>query len=296
MKYNIAVLDNISLLPEAKDQLQELASNPLTFPDNIDNTEQELISRTGNAEAILVSIWARISASYLTACPTVKYIGLCGTSTSNIDLGAVTKHGIAFSNVTDYGDEPAAEYMFMLLLMLARGEGKYQWRDMPCELMGKSIGIVGLGSLGKAIANLALGFKMKVNYYSLHRNQDWEKRGLKFNDLKTLLQVSEIVAICTPTNTKVLGKEEFVTIRANSVLLYASSGEALDKASFLKWIAKDNNYALFNYSAGDQYYKAFKDLPRVIFPKVIAGHTFETKQRLGKKVIENLKNYFNKKQ
>ena len=51
--------------------------------------------------------------------------------------------------------------MFMLLLMLARGVGKYQWQKMPTEIMGKSIGIIGLGALGKAIANLALGFSTR---------------------------------------------------------------------------------------------------------------------------------------
>lgn len=294
MKYNIAILDNINLLSKTIEELQKLSSNKLTFSTNIESTEQELIARTGNAEAVLVSIWSKITENYFKACPTVKYIGLCGTSTSNIDLDAVKKHGIYFSDVSDYGDEPAAEYLFMLLLMLARGEGKYQWRDMPTELMGKSIGIIGLGALGKAIANLALGFKMKVNYYSLHRKPDWEEKGLVYEDLKTLLKNNDVIAICTPTNLKILGKEEFADMKPGSVLMYLSSGEVLDKEAFISWISQKNNFALFNYTTGDAYYQSFKDLPNVIFPKVIAGYTRETKERLGQKIIDNLKNYINK--
>lgn len=294
MKYKIAILDNTNLLPEAEEKLQSFSINPLVFPKDQQTNEQVMISRTGDAEAVLVSISGKITESYLSACPTVKYVGLCGTSTANIDFQAIKKHNVIFTNVVDYGDEPAAEYMFMLLLMLARGEGKYQWQKMPTELMGKSIGIIGLGALGKAVANLALGFKMKVNYYSSHRKTDWEERGLTFMDLNILLKNNDILVISTPTNVEVLGKPDFELIKPNSILMYLSSGEAFNKQDFINWISKKNNFALFNYSAGEGYYESFKDLPNVIFPKIIAGHTRETKQRLGEKVINNLINYFKK--
>lgn len=291
MKYKIAILDNVNLLPDVEKQLQLLANEPLIFPKEIHTTEQELIERTGNAKAVLINPWSKITESYLNACPTVKYIGLCGTSTANIDLKAVKKRGIVLTNVVGHGDEPAAEYMFMQLLMLARGEHKYMWHKVPCELMGKSIGIIGLGAVGKTFANLALGLKMKVHYFSLHRKYDWEKLGVKYLNLKSLLSICEIIVITTPTNVKILGKKEFSLIQPNSVLIYTSTGEALDKEAFIEWVKNNSNYAIFNYSAGENYYQAFKDLPRVIFPKVVAGYTFETRQRLGNKVIENLKNY-----
>lgn len=293
MKYKIAVFDNINLLSEAEEKLQSLSVNPLLFPRDSQTTKEEMISRTSDAEAVLVSINSKITEDYLTVCPTVKYVGLCGTSTANIDFDSLKRHKVAFSNVKDYGDEPAAEYMFMLLLMLARGEGKYQWQKMPTEIMGKSIGIIGLGALGKAVANLSLGYKMKVNYYSPHRKIELEKNGIKFMEMNTLLKNNDIIVISTPTNVKVLGKPEFELIKPNSVLMYLSSGEAFDKLDFIEWISNKNNFALFNYSAGEDYFQSFKDLPNVIFPKIIAGHTRETKQRLGEKVINNLLNYFN---
>ena len=294
MKATIAILDNVNLLPETKKQLQTLANSKLIFPTEMEASEQDLITRTGNAEIVLISVWTTITERYLAACPSVKYIGLCGTSTAKIDLEAIKKRGITFSNVRDYGDEPASEYMFMLLLMLARGEGKYQWHDMPRELMGKSIGIVGMGALGKATAYLARGFKMNVSYYSIHRKPEWEEKGVKYADLYTLLKTCDVVAISTPTDVKVLGKEEFAAMKPYSVLMYLSVGEALDDKAFEDWIAKDNHFALFNYTTGDRYYQAFKNLPRVIFPKVVAAYTLETKQRLGQKVIENLQNYISK--
>ncbi len=295
MKIRISILDNIYLLPEAQTKLQRLASNKLTFPKDKEISENKLVDRTNNAEAILVSPWCKITSSYLKSCSSLNYVGLCGTSTTNIDLEAVKKRNIIFTNVIDYGDEPAAEYMFMLLLKLARGDGKYQWREFPCELMGKSIGIIGLGALGKTIAYLALGFKMNVYYYSLHREKAWEARGISYKDKKTLLKICDVVVISTPSDIKVLGKKEFDIMKQNSILMYVSGGEALDEKAFLDWIGKDNNYALFNYSTGERYYKLFKNLPRIIFPKVIAGHTLETKERLGQIVVNNLKGYINNK-
>lgn len=269
-----------------------MSKNRLKFPTELEVTEDQLIKRTSNAEVILISPWAKITETYLKACPSVKYIGLCGTATGNIDLNAVKKLEIVLTNVKDYGDEPAAEYMFMLLLMLARGEGKLQWHDEPVELMGKSIGIIGLGALGKVIASLARGFKMDVYYYSLHRKPDWERKDVKYAIKKTLLKKCEIIAISSPTNVLVMGREEFNQMHANSILMYVSAAGGIDKKAFLEWIAKDNNYALFNLSAGEEYYETFKDIPHVIFPRVVAGHSIETKERLGQKVLKNLTDYF----
>jgi phosphoglycerate dehydrogenase-like enzyme len=290
----LVVIDNINLLPEAKENLQNLLDEKLEFPQEMEATEQQLIERTGNAEMVLVSVFSKLTKNYFNACPSLKYIGICGTSTANVNLEEVKKRGITLTNVQNYGDEPAAEYMFMLLLMLARGEGKYQWKDEPIELMGKSIGIIGLGGLGKAIAHLALGLKMNIYYYSLHRKSDWEEKGVKYLNLENLLQACDVTVISTPTNVRALGSKEFKLMKPNSILMYASSGEALDEKTFLEWVSKNDNFALFNLSAGENYYEKFKDVPHVIFPKIMAGHTVETKKRLGKIVIENLKKYLGK--
>jgi phosphoglycerate dehydrogenase-like enzyme len=292
MTHKISVLSDIHLLPDAQKQIQALSGASVAFPEDNPTTEQELVARTRDAEAVLVSPGTKITASYLDACPSVKYVGLCGTSTANIDLEELSKRGIVFKNVIDYGDEPTAEFIFMQLATLVRGIGKYQWRDMPCELMGKTIGIIGLGALGKSIAHLALAYKMQTNYYSTHRKPEWEDRGAGYKELRDLLSTSEIIVISTPTNVKILGDKEFALLKSGTILVQASMGDIFDKDAFLNWIAKQGNYALFDYSAGEKNYQAYKDLPQVIFPKIIAGHTRETKERLGQKVVENLRSYF----
>lgn len=292
MPHTIAILDNINLLPEAQKRILSLVGNAIMLPEDNNPTETELIARTGNAEAILISPRVHITAAYLDACPSVRYIGVCGTSTANVDEAAVAKRGITLANVVDYGDEPAAKFIFMQLVTLARGMGPYQWRDMPCELMGKSIGIIGLGALGGAIAHLALAYKMQVSYYSPHRKPMWEQRGVHYKEPSDLAASSDIVVISSPSNMPVLGKAEFAHMKPGTILVQASMGNVFDKKTFLEWIAKKGNFALFDSSAGEQNYQAFKDIPRVIFATVYAGYSYETKKRLGQKVYDQLQSYF----
>src|ERR1039458_1809573 len=103
----------------------------------------------------------------------------------------------------------------MELVALSRGVGPYQWRADPCELMGKSLGIVGLGALGQAVAHLALAYRMSVAYHSTARHVDWEARGAANKPLDDLLSESDIVVLSSPTNALVLGAEQFAHMHKN---------------------------------------------------------------------------------
>jgi phosphoglycerate dehydrogenase-like enzyme len=287
----IAVLDNIRVLPDAQEKIRHLATNEVTFPEQSAASTEELVARTGDAEVVLINTGTKIDGAYLDASPTVKYVCLCGTSTANVDLELLKARSIVFTNISDYGDEPTAEYIFLQLEALVRGVGKYQWQDMPRELMGKSIGIIGLGALGKAIANLALAYKMDAQYFSAHRKPEWEQKGLGYAELRDVLSRSEIIVISTPTNVKVLEKDTFALLKPNSILAQASIGTPFDRDTFLNWIAQDGNFAIFDQGVGQESFQVYKQLPRVILSATSSGNTYETRQRLGNKVVENLKNY-----
>jgi len=153
------------------------------------------------------------------------------------------------------------------------------------------MGIVGLGALGKAIANLALAYKMNASYFSAHRKPEWEKRGLRYTELHDLLSACEIIVLSTPTNLKVLGEEEFALLKPDSILVQASIGTPFDREAFLKWISREDNYAIFDQGVGEESFRIYKTLPRVIISATSSGNTYETRQRLGTKVVENLRSY-----
>ena len=98
MKHKIVVFDN-RLLPEAQQQIQTYSAEPIIFPKDHNISETELIEKTGNANIVLVSPWHKITASYLDACPSIKYICLCGTSTANIDLDELKKRNIKYFRI-----------------------------------------------------------------------------------------------------------------------------------------------------------------------------------------------------
>lgn len=301
----VAVLD-YRITEDIQQRIQSLANNTVTFPAER-CPENERITRTGDADIVLITPWEKVDKEYLDACPNLKYVCLCGTSTANVDLEQLTRRDIAFTNVEASeiddnataagGKEAVAEFFFMQLVRLARGVGEYQWKPGEAhQLKDRSLGIVGLGNVGQGIAHMALAYKMKVSYFSPHRKSDWEQRGVKYKDKEKLLQTSEIIFLCSPTNVEVLGKEEFSLIRTGLILVQACGGSPFDKQSFYEWIAKQDNFAVFDMSAGESNHQLYKDIPRVIFSTNVAGDTYESNLARGKQVLQNLEDFIKKSQ
>ena len=282
----IATINNLSLSPAAQNEVQTFSQEKIIYYSDDSQSEAETISRIGTADAVLGSWNSTITKKVLDACPNLKYIGICGTSLTNIDVAEVTQRGITLNNVADYGDEATAEFIFAELLTLYRGFGKYQINSLPSELNGKVIGIVGLGAVGKQIARLALGFNMKVVYFSRTRNPDWENRGLVYQDLDSLLSQSDIITLSLPRNLNLIGQREFSLIKPKAVLVNISLGNVFDLPSFVSWINQGQNYFIVDKQ---DYLEVIKDLPHVISLPFTAGYTQESLDRLAQKVILNLK-------
>ncbi len=288
--YEIAVLDYRHDL-EVQKQIQAFASNTIDFPTER-CPENERIDRTGTAEIVLATTWEKIDADYLNSCPNLKYVGLCGTSTANVDLEELERRGIAFSNIVSDDKESVAEYFFMMLVQLTRGAGDYQWRSgNEHELLGRTMGIIGLGKVGQAMAHMALAYKMNVIYFSPNRKQTWEDKGLRHVKVNELVASSDITVICSTTDVVVLDAKAFTAMKPKSILVQASGGSPFDIPAFFEWIDQDGNFALFDMSAGVQNYERYKDLPRVIFSTAVAGDTYETDARRGRSAVKNLKKF-----
>ncbi len=289
---------------EVQKEFQKFATNKIEFPKKR-CPESERIERTGDAEIALVTPWEKIDTEYLDACPNLKYIGLCGTSTANIDLEELDRRNIAFTNMKSGkpdknaksagGKQAVSEFFFMLLVQLARGVGEYQWQEgKSLQLKNRNIGIIGLGEVGQGIARMAQAYKMNVSYYGPNRKREWEEKGVIHKGKKELIENSEIIVLCSPTNVEVMGRDEFNSMKANSILVQACGGSPFDKPAFYKWIAEEGNFAIFDMSANERNYELYKDLPRVIFSKHVAGDTYESNLARSKRALHHLKNYLSK--
>ncbi|MDD5191705.1 MAG: NAD(P)-dependent oxidoreductase [Candidatus Nanoarchaeia archaeon] len=291
MKFKqIVVLDDAHIIDNFIVKLKNFSENKVRVFNSDPKENNEIIERLDNADCALLSWRTPINKGILSACKNLKFICLCGTNSDCIDLEECRKRNIVVSNIFDYGDEGVVEYIFFQLLNLIRGFGRYKWKSYPAELSGKTMGIIGLGVVGKLLANAALGFKMKVLYNSKTRNPEWEKRGLIFVDKEKLLKKSDFISLHIPRNVKILEKDDF-KIMKEKILINTALGKTFDEEGFEEWIKQPNNYAIMDAATSKDFYNKFHNLDRVIFSDFVSGTTKESILRLNQKVLDNITSY-----
>lgn len=297
MKFTqITIIDDCGIEEPIVQKISELSKSPLVIFKDTPVSKEEIIQRIGDSDCVLLSWKTSISAEILQACPSLKFIGLCCSlydeKSANVDIAAARKAGITVKGVRDYGDEGAAEFIFAQLIYLFQGLGKYQWKAAAAELKGKSIGIIGLGTLGGMVATMARPFGMKVFYYNRSRKPEAEQKGIAYLPLQKLLSTCDVVTTHLPKNTILLGETEFNHKKKNSILINTSLGLTFDKRAFCKWLSEDeSSYAIFDADGMAPFEGEIAKMDRVISSDKFAGFTAEAKVRLSEKVLENLLAY-----
>lgn len=271
----LARLGGLSLRPQELDELARLAGGTLeeAGPDT---------------EVLLISTGTPFADAELDRLPALRHLAVCGTSYGRVDLDALARRGVTSTNVADYSDETTAEVIFMQLVAVARGFGAVRWRAASHELYGKRLLIVGLGALGAAVANLGLAYGMTVSHLSRSPKPVWEQKGVRRAERPTAFAEADIVVLTGPTNTVVVQADDFAHLQ-DAILLQASLGRVFDADAFDDWITRGDNAAIFDMAAGEDAYAAYAHRPRVVFPREISGLSDESRQRLGERVIANVR-------
>jgi len=298
MPFNkIVIVDDAGLGDWAIRELEKFATGGVIKYDDIPATEWEIVKRIANAECVLVSWNTRITEDVLKQCPHLKYVGMCCSlydeASANVDIKFARENNIVVKGVRDYGDEGLVEYILSELIRLIKGIGPHQWKEQQVELTNRKIGIIGLGTTGRMLADRAIAFKMKVYYYSRNRKDDAESIGIKYLPLDELLKEVEIISVHLPKNSVVLADKEFELFGEGKILINTSLGLTFEKSSFLKWIQRPGNFAIIDGDGIGMFKKEFDAFARIISTNVVSGWTQEAKERLAIKVIENIKAYFN---
>lgn len=144
--------------------------------------QEEVAEAIGTAELALFTSKVKITREIMDACPKLKFIGVTATGYDNIDIEAAGERGIAVCNVPAYSTEAVAQHCFALILEICNNVGAYtqlvhahRWESSEdftfiekpvLQLSGRSLGIIGYGSIGKRVAEIAEAFGMQVNIYS----------------------------------------------------------------------------------------------------------------------------------
>ena len=204
-------------------------------------SNEDIIFGARDAYALCCSVSDLIDEEIIISCPQLRIIAVYGRGYDNVDIEAATKRGIWVAQVDELLTEPTADLTWALLLAVARRlihadyfvrSGKFVGWSHPTPFLGskvfeKTLGIIGMGDLGKAIARRALGFNMTILYYQRHRlNVESEKMlNLIYAPRDELLRQSDFICIATP-----LIKETFHQISAKELSLMKPTAYLINTA------------------------------------------------------------------
>lgn len=182
----------------------------------------------------------------------LKIISRWGVGYDSIDIKAATKAGIVVAYTPGFLDEAVADYTFALLLTLARRTAEAdaaiktgRWESLwGCDLTGKTLGIIGCGRIGQAVARRANGFGLRLLAYDLLENPAIRSLGIQYAPLPNLLASSDFVTLhasLTPQNRAMIGEAEFRQMKPNALFINTARGAhvnetALTKALRQRWI------------------------------------------------------------
>lgn len=294
MKFKkIVCIDQSKLNEEALKELQELSEEKIEVYSDYPEEKKEIIHRIGDADAMIVSWKTEIDEEVIDACPNLKYIGmscsLYDDESANVAVNYARKKNLEVTGIFDYGDPGVAEFIISELIQLLNGYKGKQWKKDPREVTDLKIGIIGLGVTGKLLADCLLPFGADLYYFSRSRKKDYEAKGVKYLELKELLNTVEVISFHLPKNVSLMGEKEFSTFGNGKILINTSLGLPFDEKAFQNWLKKGNNFAIFDGDGKSNLSEKSLKNSKLIASNKSAGWSAQTQERRSQKVLQNLK-------
>ncbi|GBE21314.1 MAG TPA: D-glycerate dehydrogenase [Actinobacteria bacterium] len=237
----------------------EDAGTVWTWPEDRAMPRDRLLEETHEADGLLCMLTDSIDAEVLDAAPRLRTISTMAVGTDNIDLAGCTRKGIAVGHTPDVLTEATADMAFALLLTAARRvvegadyvkAGRWQ-RWEPTLLLGAQVhattlGIIGLGRIGTAVAKRAVGFEMQIRYSSRSRRLETETAlGVEHRTLEALLEEADHVLVACPLATEthhLIGMNAFRRMKPTATLTNIARGAIVDPRA-LEWALRTGEIA-----------------------------------------------------
>ena len=211
---------------------------------------EELKKIIGDYDALIVRSETRVTADLIAAAEGLKVIGRAGTGVDNIDVPAATQRGIVVMNAAGGNSVTTAEHTIALLMSLARKipqangmlkAGKWDKRRfLGTELAGKTLGIVGLGNIGKIVASRALGLAMKVVAHDPYLSKEGAaKAGIEMASLDEVFRRCDFVTVHTPLTDAtrgIIGAQAFARMRDGVFVINCARGGLVDEDALFEAI------------------------------------------------------------
>ncbi len=266
-----------------------------------DITEAEFIEKMQGVNAAIVA-FNTISEKVLDSLPDLKIVCKHGVGVDNIDVKAAQDRGVVVTNVPNANKHAVADFAFALMLSLARKipeandkTKKGEWpRIFGSDVYGKTLGIVGLGMIGREVAKRAKGFDMKIVAYDPYPNDAFAAEyGIEYVQLEELLTISDFITLhmpLTPQTRNLIAEKEFALMKEEAFIVNASRGGIVSEAALYE--------ALKNGKIAGAALDVFEEEPATDHPLFehsnfialphIAGYTSGAINTLGMVCVQNI--------
>lgn len=290
------------------DQLGEVVRYPYSTPE-------EARERTRDADVIILNK-TEINEQSIGEADKLKLVCVTATGTNNLDKAYLAKRGIEWRNVAGYSTESVAQHTFALLFYLMEKLRYYDdyvknenyvndsmfthFDHRFNELSGKTWGIIGLGNIGRRVADIAKCFGCRVIYFSTSGKNN--QKGYNRVSFDKLLEQSDIVSVHAPLTDDTLGlmnREAFARMKPSAVFLNLGRGPIVDEAALTEALntgmiaAAGLDVLSQEPMSEDNPLRSIKDSERLIITPHIAWASIEARTRLMEIILEQIKEFFN---
>jgi len=289
-------------------RIGEVASS--TWPDGDGPMpREEFLRRLPGAAGVLCTLADRVDAAAMeTAGPALRVVSNFAVGTDNIDIPEATRRGVRVCNTPGVLTDATADLAFALMLAAARKlteadrflrAGKFTgwdpWGFLGVPVFRRTLGIVGMGKIGSAVAARARGFEMRVLYHNRKRLPPAREQELRaeYRTLEDLLAESDFVVLCVPLTEAtrgLIGRDRFHRMKEEAVLVNVARGEVVDEGAMGDALAEGRIFAAGCdvYEREPTVHARLLSAPSTVLLPHVGSATRETRERMGRLAAENL--------
>jgi glyoxylate reductase len=267
----------------------------------------EVLQRVKDKEGLICLLTEKVNEELLRAAPKLRIAANVAVGFDNVDVSACTKRGVVATNTPGVLDETTADFAWTLLMAVARRLGEAEalarsgnWKNwsldqlVGTDVWGKTLGIVGFGRIGKAVARRAIGFQMKVIYNDAVRAPAEVERELhaEFREMNSLLAESDFISLHVPLLPETRGlmdAPKFYRMKPTAFLINTSRGPVVDEAALVAALegGKIAGAGLDVYENEPFIHPGLKRTNVVLAPH-IASASLETRTKMAFMAAENV--------
>ena len=226
---------------------QLIARTPVEYHGSLPGSEERLIERIAGAEVVInIRSSCKFTEKVFTSTPTLRLLSLWGTGTDNVDLPAAVRCGVTVVNTPGVSAVSMAEHSLALMLAVARNIPRVDaatrqggWpRGSASQMHGKTLGIIGLGAIGRQFARIAAGIGMKVIAWTMHPNPAViTTLPVEMAELDTLIRSSDVVSLhlrLSPETKGFFGKREIELMKPTALFINTARGAIVDEPALIE--------------------------------------------------------------